>query len=198
MLLPRKGRNKPGADGEDLGEGVAGEVGTYGCMAADNIYNVLHNSDPIAYRLNPTVDVDYAASLRTAYVPSTATTFLDTLSSTFRSVLPGPAVSAYPPAQSQPLISRLPSTIELETHDFSREELAEKRLYLLNDNGQIDWFLQSAGALENQYLNMLGAHSSYWESRDFVRFCVVEAGRKEGRRNVVKGMEVRKKRGWGK
>lgn len=170
-------------------------------MAADNIYNVMHQSDPIAYRLNPTVDVDYATSLRTAYVPSTATTFLDTLSSTFRSVLPSSPSSYGAPGTvpAPPRIPRLPSTIELETHDFSREELAEKRLYLLNDNGQIDWFLQEGqGALENQYLNMLGAHSSYWESRDFVRFCVVEAGRREGRSGALKGMGVAKRRGWGK
>ena len=41
----------------------------------------------------------------------------------------------YPPA-----LPRLPSTIELETHDFTREELAEKRMTLLNDNGQIDYW----------------------------------------------------------
>ncbi|KAI5840786.1 DDHD domain-containing protein [Morchella snyderi] len=186
-LLPRRGRDKKDCDSSDTDPHVTGLSGTYGCMAADNIYNVLHYSDPIAYRLNPTVDASYAASLRTAHVPSTATTFLDTLIRT-----------VYPSSANVPntLFSRLPSTIELETHDFSREELAEKRLYLLNDNGQIDYFLQSSGALENQYLNMLGAHSSYWESRDFIRFCVVEAGRKEGRSGCVRGMVVRKKRGW--
>jgi hypothetical protein len=90
-------------------------------------------------------------------------------------------------------MTRLPSTIELQTHDFSREELAEKRMYLLNDNGQIDWYLSSgAGAMENQYLNILGAHSSYWESRDFVRFCVCEVGRTPGR-NGENGLAVRRK-----
>ena len=44
-LLPRKGRNKPGADGEDAGRRVAGEVHTYGCLAIDNIYNVLNHYD---------------------------------------------------------------------------------------------------------------------------------------------------------
>jgi hypothetical protein len=32
-------------DGEDIGEGVAGDVGTYGCLAMDNLYNVMHLSD---------------------------------------------------------------------------------------------------------------------------------------------------------
>jgi hypothetical protein len=44
-LLPRKGRRKPGSFGEDQEPGVAGEAGKYGCMAVDNVYNVLHFSD---------------------------------------------------------------------------------------------------------------------------------------------------------
>jgi hypothetical protein len=91
---------------------------------------------------------------------------------------------------------RLPSNIELETHDFSREELAEKRLFLLNDNGQIDWYLSVMKPLENQYLNMLGAHSSYWESRDFARMLVVEVGRQVGKSGTVRAMRVQKKRGF--
>jgi DDHD domain len=58
-------------------------------------------------------------------------------------------------------------------------------MYLLNDNGQIDWYLQGGGGLENQYLNMLGAHSSYWESRDFVRFLVCEVGRVPGKGGLL-------------
>ena len=44
-LLPRKGRDKPGADGDDVGKGIAGDAGTYGCLAIDNIYNILHQLD---------------------------------------------------------------------------------------------------------------------------------------------------------
>ncbi|KAK9485796.1 DDHD domain-containing protein [Lipomyces starkeyi] len=40
--------------------------GVYGCLAVDNIYNVIHTSDPIAYSLNPCVDPEYAAKLRRA------------------------------------------------------------------------------------------------------------------------------------
>jgi hypothetical protein len=46
-LLPRRGRNKPGSDGEDQERGVAGEAGTYGCLAVDNLYNVMHDADRI-------------------------------------------------------------------------------------------------------------------------------------------------------
>jgi len=195
-LLPRRGRNKPGAAGEDMEPGVAGEAGQYGCLAVDNVYNILHYSDPIAYRLNPTVDAEYAKSLKTAYVPSTTSSLFDAFTSTIRSVFPGAAASG-PNGSSLPMhpnMTRLPSTMELETHNFSREELAEKRLQLLNDNGQLDWYLSVMRPLENQYLNMLGAHSSYWESRDFARMCVVEAGRELGEVGTLQGMRVVKKR----
>jgi hypothetical protein len=82
----------------------------------------------------------------------------------------------------------------MEVHDFTREEIAESRMYLLNDNGQIDYSLSSgAGPLEIQYLNMLGAHSSYWTSRDFVRLVVVEVGRRMGREGGLPNMRVAKR-----
>jgi hypothetical protein len=93
---------------------------------------------------------------------------------------------------------RLPSTVELETHDFPREEAAERRSYLLNDNGQVDFFLRyGGGPLEIQYLTMLGAHSSYWLSRDFVRLLVVEIGRRDGWEGTVPAMRAVKRKGVG-
>jgi DDHD domain len=44
-LLPRRGRDKPGRAGEDWQPGVAGEVDTYGCLAIDNLYNIMHTTD---------------------------------------------------------------------------------------------------------------------------------------------------------
>ena len=201
-LLPRRGRDKPNTDGKDLGPGVAGEAGTYGCLAVDNIYNVMHYNDPIAYRVNACVDVDYAASLQPASVPNATSTWMQTIGSVFRGkpsvVPPNPSASMVEPIRERPTVTKLPSTIEMETHNFTREELAEKKMYLLNDNGQIDYFLSSGGGpLEIQYLNMLSAHSSYWTLQDFVRFLVVEIGRAEGRNNTLHGMRAVKK-AWGK
>lgn len=193
-LLPRKGRNKPDADGEDLSLGLAGEAGTYGCLAVDNLYNVMHYNDPIAYRLNACVDVDYAASLQSASVPSATNTWMQSISSVFRSrTIPSQKAAFddnFDEFPARPLAAKLPSTLEMETHDFTREEIAEKRMYLLNDNGQIDYTLHSGGGpLEIQYLNMLGAHSSYWTLQDFVRFLVVEIGRKSGKRETMAAMK---------
>ena len=194
-LLPRRGRNKPGTDKDHASTYTAGEAGTFGCLAVDNIYNIIHYNDPIAYRVNACVDVSYAASLQPAVVPSASSSWLQSIGSVFRSksIVPnGPAsLDAFP---ARPTIAKLPSTMEMETHNFTQEELAERKMYLLNDNGQIDYFLSSGGGpLEIQYLNMLSAHSSYWVLQDFVRFLVVEIGRKPGRDETLLAMRATKK-----
>lgn len=103
--------------------------------------------------------------------------------------------SELPPVRPS-LMSDLPSNVELAQHDFSREELAEKRMLLLNDNGQIDYYISGGGGpLSIQYLNMLNAHSSYWVSRDFIRFLVVEIGRVQGREGALASLRPVKKKG---
>ncbi|KAF2189766.1 hypothetical protein K469DRAFT_701022 [Zopfia rhizophila CBS 207.26] len=188
-LLPRRDKEKPGADSYAT-PGVAGEQGTYGCIAVDNIYNIVNPYDPVAYRLNAAVDVSYAEMLKPAFVPSANISWL-AFSNPFRKQLS----SAEAAVGMKPTTIRLPSNVELETHNFTREEVAEKRAYLLNDNGQIDYFLKyGGGPLEIQYLTMLGAHSSYWISRDFVRMIVVEVGRALGKEGTVLAMRAAKKK----
>ncbi|KOS18862.1 putative phospholipase [Escovopsis weberi] len=193
-LIPRRGRRKPGADISDIvADEVVGEAGMFGCLAVDNIYNILAKEDPIAYLLNGSVDAAYAASLKTAYLPSTSVSFLKSVGDAFRSVVPGMSPSANPLMEEpeRPSTVRLPSQLELEIRDFTREEIAEKKAYLLNDNGQIDWFLRSGGGpLEIQYLNMLSAHTSYWTNMDFIRMVCMEIGRKPGRANTIPAMRA--------
>jgi hypothetical protein len=199
-LIPRRGRHKPGVDDGDAdAKNVVADAGTFGCLAVDNIYNVLAKEDPIAYFLNGTIDPAYAASLKTAYVPSTAVSLLKSMGDAVRGIIPGAAAPAIPGTAeheaeallNKPPPMRLPSQLELEVHDFSREEVAEKKAFLLNDNGQIDYFLRSGGGpLEIQYLNMLGAHSSYWTSNDFIRMLCTEVGRAPGRENTLPAMRA--------
>ena len=195
-LIPRKGRNKPGIRDEDSAQGITGEAGTYGCLAVDNVYNICHKNDPIAYLQNSCVDRAYSASLVPANIPSTNTGMLGKIGEALR-LTSGTVSNAYDSAtsmQSPPMV-RLPSTVELETHNFTREEIAERRMYSLNDNGQIDFFLNSArGPLEFQYLNMLSAHSSYWILPDFIRFLVIEIGRQPGKSKTFPSLRAQKKR----
>ncbi|KAJ5558836.1 hypothetical protein N7535_009282 [Penicillium sp. DV-2018c] len=196
-LLPRKGRDKPGSEGDDLLPNVAGEAGQYGCLAVNNIYNIVHTTDPIAYRVNAAVDSDLANTLKTATIPSSTSTFWQSFGSVFRwSSTPSDLMSTAAPTRPA-AVSKLPSNVELETHDFTREEIAEKRMLLLNDNGQIDYYLSGGGGpLNIQYLNMLSAHSSYWTLGDFVRFLVVEIARKQGRDGTLPAFRAEKKKGW--
>lgn len=194
-LMPRRGRRKPGADPADtVADKVVGEEGTFGCLAVDNIYNVLAKEDPIAYLLNGAIDPGYASSLKLAHVPSTASSFFRAIGNTFRQVIPGmgPAPDPLAPDTTErPPTFRLPSQLELEVHDFTREEIAEKKAFLLNDNGQIDWYLRSGGGpLEIQYLNMLSAHTSYWTNQDFIRMLCIEIGRKPGRAHALPAMRA--------
>lgn len=95
------------------------------------------------------------------------------------------------------VVTKLPSNVELETHDFTREEIAEKRMQLLNDNGQIDYFISGGGGpLNIQYLNMLSAHSSYWILPDFVRFIVIEIARRQDKDGTLLALRAEKKKGW--
>ncbi|KAF6830324.1 DDHD domain-containing protein [Colletotrichum musicola] len=197
MLLPRRGRMKPGANPADVeASEVTGEVNRFGCIAVDNIYNVLAKEDPIAYLLNGTIDPAYAASLRVAHVPSSANSIFKYVGNAMRSLVSSsaPATGAsLSRTASKPPTMRLPSQLELEVHDFTREEIAERKAYLLNDNGQIDYYLRSGGGpLEIQYLNMLSAHTCYWTSQDFIRMLCVEVGRKPGRHNTIPIMRAQK------
>ncbi|PMB73482.1 putative phospholipase [Beauveria bassiana] len=197
-LMPRCGRTKAGADdGDVVAKNVVGEAGTFGCLAVDNVYNVLAKEDPIAYLLTGAIDPSYSSSLKVAYVPSVTPSLISTVRDAIRQVVPGLNPEPDPLAiePQRPTTARMPSQLELEIHDFTREEIAEKKAYLLNDNGQIDWFLRSSGGpLEIQYLNMLSAHTSYWTNQDFIRMVCLEIGRKPGRSHTFPAMRAVKKR----
>ena len=149
-LIPRKGRKKPvSIQGEPPAKDVAAQAGTYGCLAVDNVYNIVNPYDPVAYRLNAAVDSAYAASLKPAFVPSAARSWFS-FGNPFKggstrdsrpTVDAGSATTTTRPSLLT-TSAHLPSQVELETHNFSREELAEQRAYLLNDNGQIDFLLR--------------------------------------------------------
>ncbi|EHK97709.1 putative phospholipase [Glarea lozoyensis 74030] len=89
------------------------------------------------------------------------------LSKAMRYITPGVSASddlAVGEVSKPAPILRLPSQLELEIHDFTREELAEKKFALLNDNGQVDWFLSSGGGpLEIQYITT-GVWTGAWKA----------------------------------
>lgn len=190
-LTPRNGRQKPGAEAADtIAKDVVREEGVFGCLAVDNIYNVLAKEDPIAYLLNGTIDPKFAENLRTAHVPSTVNSWFSSIRGIVKPVGSAPTPDLAP-ALAKPPTSRLPSQLELEVHDFTREETAERKAFLLNDNGQVDYYLRSGtGPLELQYLNMLSAHTSYWANNDLIRLLCMEIGREPGKANTLPALRA--------
>ena len=193
-LVPRRGRKKPGS--EATGGDIGGPIGKYGCMAVDNVYNIIHRTDPISYRVNACVDQHYTSMLKDAFLPADQGWF-----SLWGRRGPPPlhraARDADRYADVRPKLSSMPSTVEMEEHQFQREERAERRMRHLNDNGQIDWYVSapgSGGPLE--YLNILSAHSSYWSTPEFIRFLVIEVGREPGSEGVIAQFKARKKNPW--
>ena len=190
-LVPRRGRIK-----EDSPVPISSELGyeggSFGCPAVDNIYNVIHPQDPVSYRLNPCVDVKYAASIKQAFVPTIDTGWMSGVFGNRVVPLMRPTTSAEL-AALRPTVTKLPSNVEMEVHDFTKEEKAENKMFLLNDNGQIDWLLPIPRGYQLPYLSVLYAHSSYWSSQDLVRFLVVEIGRTPGRAEALPILRAAKK-----
>lgn len=159
-------------------------------------FNILTQKIAIAYRLNAAVSSELAESLKPASVPSSSSSFFSSLGSVFRWSSANKAIGSKTPSRPA-AVNKLPSNVELETHDFNREEIAETRMLLLNDNGQIDYYLSGGGGpLNIQYLNMLSAHSSYWILPDFVRFVVVEIARRQDKDGTILALRAEKKKGW--
>ena len=82
FLLLRKAQLTPRIDSKSaaaqedptaLTDTICGRQGQYGCLAVENIYNIINGYDPVAYRLNATVDAAYAASLKKVTIPSAST-----------------------------------------------------------------------------------------------------------------------------
>ncbi|CAO1638617.1 unnamed protein product [Sympodiomycopsis kandeliae] len=65
----------------EIGENASlDEQGKYGCLAfSGNIYNCYNSADPVAYRLNGTVDQKYATLIRPAPLPGAVNAILDHL-----------------------------------------------------------------------------------------------------------------------
>ncbi|EMC91564.1 hypothetical protein BAUCODRAFT_298024 [Baudoinia panamericana UAMH 10762] len=193
QLLPRLDQPSAAANADPASNqlSICGERGQYGCIAVENLYNIVNGYDPVSYRLNAAVDASYSASIKPAYIPTSTAGWFGARGSTTWFAGAGSSTAT----SKAPTLPRLPSNVEMETHNFTREEIAEKRMYLLNDNGQIDYFLRyGGGPLEIQYLTMLGAHSSYWLLRDFARMIVTEVGRPPGREGTLFAMRAVKRK----
>ncbi|SGZ01215.1 BQ5605_C033g11133 [Microbotryum silenes-dioicae] len=80
QLIARRGRARTQNVGRDI---ALDRAGRYGCMAIDAVYNVYHETDPVAFALNATVDREYAKLIKPIAIPSTNSTLFENLSDTY-------------------------------------------------------------------------------------------------------------------
>lgn len=232
QLIARRGnaRTKDVAD-----DAASDEVGRYGCMAAESIYNCYNLTDPVAYQLSATVDAPYARLLRPISIPDAVPALLESLalprlsisklfdeahpfsdkstayalhraqelpSAVKTSLSPSAAGEERPTFQSAsgnatPERGRHSASLNVvleegtkqkeaqprekvkgveskigEKMNLARLERAERRFRALNPHGCIDFTYSSQNI--NQYLDMLGAHVSYWQSPSFSTFVLTQ------------------------
>ncbi|KAK9449734.1 DDHD domain-containing protein [Limtongia smithiae] len=179
--------------------------GVYGCLAVENIYNVIHTSDPIAYRLNPCVDPNYAERIKrtSLMIPISQESLI---SRVFRrasgaesdTAVPSTALSLQRKARDYNTtysFTRGPtagpsSRPGLTSVDWRYQKVIDARMRCLNENGQIDYVVQPSGPLDNQYISILTAHSGYWENKEFAYLVAVECSREPGVDNTLEDFNV--------
>ncbi|KAK4050662.1 hypothetical protein OIV83_003388 [Microbotryomycetes sp. JL201] len=199
QLIARAGRERSKRLGRDI---ALDRAGRYGCMAVDSVYNVFYETDPVAFALNPTVDVEYARLIKPIPIPSTNHTLLENLSETYQRVSKmftwtskGDAGAkkadeetdttesvenkddpikfpVAPKLVKRPTNKRMPSERPMDASRFEAIHRAEQRFKALNPNGCIDFFLPAEGL--NQYVEALSSHGAYWNDPRFSNFVLLQ------------------------
>ncbi|GAA5973441.1 hypothetical protein JCM21900_006344, partial [Sporobolomyces salmonicolor] len=83
QLIARHGRERTKRVARDI---ALDRAGRYGCLSVDSIYNVYHEADPVAFALNPCVDVRYSKIIKPVPIPSSNQTLLQNLSTAYNRV----------------------------------------------------------------------------------------------------------------
>ncbi|KAL7330958.1 hypothetical protein PS15p_203222 [Mucor circinelloides] len=165
--------------------------------AADNIYNIFHKSDPVAYRLEPLVVRHYGAKLKPVPIPYIKGGLKSMLDAGFNA---GSDLANRAGAMFESIKTGFTSSLLMRGLGFSKPleyasgsaELQEwqsqtdpnimatranaksaTKLKCLNPTGRLDFYLQE-GLLENAYLSALSVHMSYWQDVDVAGFLIRE------------------------
>ncbi|CBQ70982.1 related to phosphatidic acid-preferring phospholipase A1 [Sporisorium reilianum SRZ2] len=77
QLIARSGTERHPDDDSDA---LDAQTGRYGCLAAENVYNIFNPNDPVAFQLAPTVDSAYAKLIKPISIESATDAILRSLS----------------------------------------------------------------------------------------------------------------------
>ncbi len=77
QLIARSGTQRHPSNDSDA---LDADTGRYGCLAAENVYNIFNPNDPVAFQLAPTVDSAYAKLIKPISIESATEAILRSLS----------------------------------------------------------------------------------------------------------------------
>ncbi|KAL1923520.1 uncharacterized protein VTP21DRAFT_8500 [Calcarisporiella thermophila] len=168
----------------------------------NNLYNVFHRSDPIAYRIEPHVCCSYATSLKPATLPTqnrpglfsglqqsidnfqtnisfSTSSLFESVKTSFRSPFSfgsSTAVAPEPsPGSTKTNETHSLDTLSTQSQAEQKEARAKALLYSVNTNGRIDYILQDTYSFfANPYLGLLHAHTGYWDHPELAAFVMEE------------------------
>ncbi|KAI9281138.1 DDHD domain-containing protein [Sporodiniella umbellata] len=162
--------------------------------ATENVYNIFHKSDPVAYRLEPLVVRHYGAKLKPMPIPYIKGGLKSVVDAGF---IVGNDIASKAGAMFESfklnitgnMLMRglgLASQVPMKLRSQSDPEIMASRvdsrsaakLELLNPTGRVDFCLQE-GLLENAYISALSVHMSYWQDVDVAGFLIREIYKKE-------------------
>ncbi|KAI9023850.1 DDHD domain-containing protein [Phycomyces nitens] len=164
--------------------------------AIDNLYNIFHKSDPVAYRLEPLIARHYSSKLKPEPIPylkgglrsmidaglNVGSGIANRAGAMYESLKMGITTNLFMRglglSRQQIYQDRHPSSDNEEDLSASPYSVGARKLKMLNSSGRVDYCLQE-GLLENPYINAFSAHLQYWQDLDVAAFVVREIYRNQ-------------------
>ncbi|KAI8093670.1 DDHD domain-containing protein [Halteromyces radiatus] len=158
---------------------------SYYYPAVKNLYNIFHNSDPVAYRLEPLIARHYGAKEKPVPIPyikgglkgvldasfnmgtglaKSAGAFFDSFKTNWTNSVIMRGFGLNKIEDTHTGTNNDDSGEKVEMGKFTNEKsMGAKKLAMLNPNtGRVDFCLQE-GILENAYFSALSVHMNYWQ-----------------------------------
>ncbi|ORX55646.1 DDHD-domain-containing protein [Hesseltinella vesiculosa] len=164
---------------------------SYYYPAVNNLYNIFHRSDPVAYRLEPLISRHYGAKEKPVPIPYIKGGLKGVLDASFN-VGSGLAKTAGAMFDNFKLSwtnnfmrafatkaeaneqERAVAPVELRSISAESKDYGESKLAMLNARqGRVDYCLQE-GILENAYFSALSVHMNYWTDLDVAAMLIRE------------------------
>jgi hypothetical protein len=177
----------------------------------ENLYNIYHRADPVAYRMEPLIHpsgvpstpkpVPYTkGGLRGLHlgmqevsmgIADRASTMFASMRTSIRGVSLFKSLSSSTRNEDQTSTQANGANSQMSfstREDNTPEALSndpKELLRQLNRTGRVDWCLQE-GVLENEYLTGLQVHFNYWGDTDVAAFILRECSREDGLSDLLR------------